>query len=206
MLQVRENSLREFASRNSSAAGRPRTNCSHIAGAAPAQVRRSRRTTIGAGRGGAIVNIVVCLVFVLLLSLALWWLFKNIGEAGQQYGEALVDTRYTDITVRCQTNMRTIWQNLQMYAATNGSLPESRDALVEWSGNSRLFRCPATDGPEYVYIPGQNEDMPATNILVYEPQAVHDGRCSVLRLGGQIELLTPEELKLAVAVTLANLR
>jgi len=40
--------------------------------------------------------------------------------------------------------------------------------------------------------------------LVYEPQAIHDGRCSVLRLGGQIELLTPEELKLAVIGTLTR--
>jgi len=182
MLQVRENSLREFAGRKSPAAGR----------------RNSR--------GGTVVNLVFALVLVLLLGMALWWVFKNVGEAGQQDGEALVGTKYTAITVRCQTNMRTIWQNLQMYAAANGSFPESRDALVEWSENSRLFRCPATDGPEYVYIPGQTGDMPATNVLVYEPQAMHDGRCSVLRLGGQIELLTPEELKLAVAATMANRR
>lgn len=182
MLRVRKDSVRGFASKK-----------------LPAVLRRN-------SFGGTVVNIAVGLVLVLLLGLGLWWVFKNVGEAGQQYGEALVDTKYTAITVGCQTNMRTIWQNLQMYAAANGSFPESRDALVEWSENWRLFRCPATDGPEYVYIPGQTGDMPATNILVYEPQAIHDGRCSVLRLGGRIELLTPEELKLAVAATLTNLR
>jgi|GEM_PF-561759 len=187
MLQVRWSPATRDAGRGSPAAGR------------------------GNSHGGTVANVVFGLVLVLLLGLALWWVFKNIGEAGQQYSQVLVDTKYTAITVRCQTNMRTIWQNLQMYAAANGKFPESKDALMEWSENSRLFRCPATDGPEYMYIPGQNPDMPATNspagragVLVYEPRAVHDGRCSVLRLGGQVELLTPEELKLAVAATLAR--
>ena len=48
--------------------------------------------------------------------------------------------------------------------------------------------------------------MPAENVLLYEPEAVHDGRCSILRLGGQLELLSPEELQVAVARTLAGLR
>jgi prepilin-type processing-associated H-X9-DG protein len=35
---------------------------------------------------------------------------------------------------------------------------------------------------------------------------MHDGRCNVLFLGGQIELLTPEQLKQAVEATQAHLR
>jgi prepilin-type processing-associated H-X9-DG protein len=35
---------------------------------------------------------------------------------------------------------------------------------------------------------------------------VHDGKCNVLFLGGQIEALTPEQLKQAVDATLARLR
>jgi hypothetical protein len=48
--------------------------------------------------------------------------------------------------------------------------------------------------------------MPPTNILLYEPKPVHDGRCSVLRLGGQLELLTSEELQHAITQTLATLQ
>ena len=156
--------------------------------------------------GGTIINVVAALIVLGLLGLGLWWVIKSLGQAGQQYTQTLIDTKYTAITVKCQTNLRAIWQNLQMYAVTNGSFPSSSKALVEWSGNSRLFRCPASDGRKYVYIPGQSSDLPPQNVLVYEPGAVHDGRCSVLLLGGQIGLLTPEELKVAVARTLASLK
>jgi len=48
--------------------------------------------------------------------------------------------------------------------------------------------------------------MLSDNILVFEPKAVHDGRCSVLRLSGRIELLTPDELKKAIGATLSRLK
>jgi hypothetical protein len=156
--------------------------------------------------GGTIVNVITALVFFGLLALGIWWAIKSLGEAGQQYTETLIGTKYTAETVKCQSNLRAIWQNVQMYAVTNGTFPPSIEALKEWSGNSRLFRCPGADGPEYVYIRGQNSDMPAENVLLYEPKAVHAGRCSVLRPGGQLELLSPEELQVAVASTLAGLR
>ncbi|MEK7995386.1 MAG: hypothetical protein AAB403_16410, partial [Planctomycetota bacterium] len=44
---------------------------------------------------------------------------------------------------------------------------------------------------------GHNGGMSPANILVYEPRSVHDGRWSILRLGGQLELLTPEVLQQA---------
>jgi len=157
-------------------------------------------------RGGTVINIIFLVVVLGLLCSGIWWIIKSFGEAGQQYTEVLIETKYTAETVKCQTNMRTIWQNLQMYAASNETLPGSMEALKEWSGDSRLFRCSARGGSEYVYIPGQGGDMAPTNVVVYEPVPVHDGRCSVLRLGGQIELLTPEELQAAVAGTLASLR
>jgi len=156
--------------------------------------------------GGTIVNIVSALIVLGLLGLGIWWVIKSLGQAGQQYGEALVDTKYSAITVKCQTNLRAIWQNLQMYVVSNERFPASQAALEEWSGNSQLFKCPAPDEQKYIYIPGQNGDMPPENILVFEPQPAHNGKCNVLRLNGQIELLTPEELKKAIDATLARLR
>jgi hypothetical protein len=48
--------------------------------------------------------------------------------------------------------------------------------------------------------------MPAANVLLFEPQPVHNGRCNVLYTNGQIELLPPEELKRAIEATRARLR
>jgi len=156
--------------------------------------------------GGTIINVVAAMIFFGLLGLGILWVIKNLGQAGQQYSEVLIGTRYTAITVKCQTNLRAIGQNIQMYAISNDRFPPSLEALVEWSGSTQLFKCPAPDGEKYVYIPGQNGGMSPANVLLYEPKAVHDGRCSVLLLGGQIGLLTPKELKVAVARTLASLR
>ena len=47
--------------------------------------------------------------------------------------------------------------------------------------------------------------MPGSNVLIYEPNAVHNGRCSVLLLSGEIGLATPEELKQGIQSTLARL-
>ena len=110
-------------------------------------------------RGDTIINVITALVFFGLLGLGLWWVIKSLGEAGQQYTGTLIETRYTAETVKCQTNLRAIWQNVQMYAVTNGTFPPSIEALKEWSGNSRLFRCPVSDELEYVYIRGQNGEM-----------------------------------------------
>ena len=174
------------------------------------RAKLSRHNFLSARRtdshGGTIINIVTAIIFFGLIALAVLWVIKNIGEAGQQYTDTMVKTKYTAITVKCQMNMRTIGQNIQMYAISNGSFPPSLEALIEWSGSTQLFQCPDPEGGKYVYIPGQNSSMPPTNILLYEPRPVHDGRCSVLRLGGQIELLSPEQVQTAVAQTLAGLR
>ena len=77
---------------------------------------------------------------------------------------------------------------------------------MRFSGNTQLFRCPSPEGEQYKYIPGHGANSPDSNVVLYEPKAVHDGRAGVLRLGGQVELLTPEELQQAIDQTLANLR
>jgi hypothetical protein len=156
--------------------------------------------------GGTVINIIFALIFFGLLAFGILWLIKGFGEVGQQYTDTMVQTKYNAITVKCQTNLRAIGQNIQIYAVSNEGFPPSQEELMKFSGNTQLFRCPAPDGEKYIYIPGQNGGMPPENILVYEPKAVHDGRCSVLRLGGQLELLTPEELQQALEQTRANIR
>jgi len=156
--------------------------------------------------GGTIINIVTAIVFFGLIALAVLWVIKNMGQAGQQYTESMVKTKYTAVTVKCQMNLRAIGQNIQIYAISNDSFPPSLEALIEFSGSTQLFQCPDPEGGKYIYIPGQNSSMPPTNVLLYESKPVHDGRCCVLRLNRQIELLSPEEVQQAVAQTMAGLR
>jgi len=172
--------------------------------------KRSRNNLLSARRtdshGGAIVNIITAIIFFGLIALAVLWVIKNIGQAGQQYTDGMIKTQNKAITVSCQMNLRTIAQNIQIYAMSNDSFPPSLEALIQWCGSTQLFQCPDPEGGRYVYIPGQNNSMPPANILLYESAPVHDGRCNVLRLGRQIELLSPEELKKAVAQTIASIR
>ena len=163
----------------------------------------ARRTD---SHGGTIINIITAIVFFGLIAFAVLWVIKNVGQAGQQYTDGMIKTQNKALTVTCQMNLRTIAQNLQIYAMSNDSYPPSLEALIEFCGSTQLFQCPDPEGGKYVYIPGQNSSMPPANVVLYEPKPVHDGRCCVLRLGRQIELLSPEELKQAVAQTLAGLR
>ena len=170
----------------------------------------TRQKSLSAQRGsvdvGKLVGIVISLIILGLLGFAAWWIIKSAGDAGSQYGEALVDTRRRAIALQCQLNLRSIWQNLRMYAADNESFPPSLEALVQWGADPQLLRCPAPDGQKYVYIPGQNEDSSGGNVLVYEPNAAHDGRCNLLRLDGQIELRTADQVQAAAAKTRVRLR
>lgn len=175
----------------------------------PSVGKRRRRPTLSPTyrRGDLDVGTFISVAFVVLvlglIGYGVWWVIKTFGEAGQQYTGAMVETKYTALTVKCQTNLRAIGQNIQMYAISNEEFPRSTQELIDFGGNTRLFRCPDPNGSRYIYIPGQLPDMPATNILVYEPKAVHNGRCGVLTLGGQIGLLTPEDLQAALAATQA---
>ena len=156
--------------------------------------------------GGTIVNIIAALVFFGLLGYGIMYLMKGFGEAGEQYGEVMVQAKDDATSVTCQMNLRTISQNLQMYAISNGTFPSSLEELIDFSGSTQLFKCPSPEGGQYKYIPGQGANASDQNIILYEPNAPHDGRAGVLRLNGQTELLSPLELQQAIAQTQANLR
>lgn len=155
--------------------------------------------------GGTIVNIITALVFFGLLAYGIMWLMKGYGQAGEQYAHTMVKAQHDATSVSCQMNMRSIGQNLQMYAITNGTYPASLEELIDFSGSTKLFKCPSPEGGQYEYIPGHGANSPDSNIVLYESKAVHDGRANVLRLGGQLEPLTPEELQQAIDQTRANL-
>jgi hypothetical protein len=150
---------------------------------------------------GKLIGIVIFLIFIGLIGFAIWWVTKSVGEAGSQYSGAMVDTKRKAVALQCQMNLSTIRQNLRIYSIEKESFPPSLKTLVDWGADSQLLRCTAQDGGEYVYIPGQNENTPGQNVLVYELKAVHGGRCNLLRVNGQMELLTPEQVQAAVTKT-----
>ena len=156
--------------------------------------------------GGRIIDVLAIAIVLGLIGMGVWWVIKTTGQAGQQYTEAMIKTSNKAMTITCQSNLQAIGKNVNIYAISNEHFPESQAELVEFGGYSKLFHCPDPNGSEYVYIPGQDGNMPPTNVLVYESKPVHDGRCNVLFLGGQIEALTPEQLKQAVEATTARLR
>ncbi len=155
-------------------------------------------------RGGTVVNHITAIVFFGLIALGVLWVMKQAGQATQQYGQAMIDTSYKASVIKCQMNMRSIYQSLQLYVMENDAFPSSQEELVNYCGDSRLFHCDEPNAPMYVYIPGQGGNMPPTNVLLYEPKPVHGGQCNVLFANGQIALLTPEELKQAIETTKAR--
>jgi len=155
---------------------------------------------------GKLIGIVISLIVLGLLGFGVVWIVKSMGEAGSQYTGAMVNTKRKAVALQCQMNLNNIWQNLRMYAIEKESFPPSLKALVDWGADSQLLHCPAPDGGQYVYIPGQNGNMPGQNVLVYELKAAHDGRCNLLRVNGQMELLTPEQVQAEVSKTYIRLR
>ena len=169
-----------------------------------------RQRSISAQRGsvgvGKLIGIVVSLIVLGLLGFGVWRIIKTMEEAGSQYTGAMVNTKRKAVALQCQMNLNTIWQNLRMYAIEKDGFPPSLKTLVDWGADSPLLRCSAPDGGQYVYIPGQNENMPGQNVLVYELKAAHDGRCNLLRVNGQVDLLTPEQVQAEVTKTYTRLR
>ena len=157
-------------------------------------------------RSGRIIDVLAIAIVLGLVGMGMWWVIKQWGTAGQQYADAMVKTKDKSVNIVCQSNMQTIFQNLHIYAISNEHFPESQSELTEFSGYAKLFHCPDPNGSQYVYIPGQGGDMSPTNVLLYETKPVHDGRCNVLFLSGQIDQLKPDELKVAVEATLAHLK
>ncbi|MCP4259929.1 MAG: hypothetical protein GY774_20810, partial [Planctomycetes bacterium] len=65
--------------------------------------------------GGTIINLLFALIFLGLIGWGVWWIIKSFGQAGEQYTQTMVNTKFTAETVKCQTNLRTIAQNIQIY-------------------------------------------------------------------------------------------
>jgi hypothetical protein len=95
---------------------------------------------------------------------------------------------------KCQFRLADLYKALQRHAAMEGKLPDSLEQLVR-SGSVQADQiiCPLDTVP-YAYVPGQSQDMDGMNILVYEDDAAHEGKCNIVRLSGALEAIAPEQL------------
>jgi len=146
-------------------------------------------------QGSSTTDMIFITLVIVLLGCGIWWIIKTIGQSGQQYSKALIKTSDSAVTMKCQMNMRSIWQCLQVYTVSEGRYPESGQAFRHVCGDLRLMHCPDPNGGDYVYIPPKRVDDTALRVLLYEPNAVHDEQCNVLLSNGQIGQIPPAELK-----------
>jgi hypothetical protein len=174
------------------------------------KIKQSRNHYFSNGRsyrtGGTVINIITAVIFFGLIVFGVMWVMKQTGEQVEQYSQGMVTAQNKATTTSCQLNLKSIYTNLQMYAIENNQFPDSLEEIVSWSGDSRLYKCPDPDGQEYIYIPGQRLNSPGSNIIMYESEPVHNGGCNVLRVNGAIDLISPEELEIAIRETKAHLR
>ena len=112
----------------------------------PAMVRRKGNSMLPPRArllGGTIINVVTGLVLLGLIGYGVYWIMKTMGEGGQQYATAMVNTHNQASSLSCQMNLRSIAQTLQTYAISNEAYPSSQQELVDFAGyGSKLFHGP----------------------------------------------------------------
>ncbi len=132
---------------------------------------------------------------VLVLGLIGWGIFYVIrlwGTATEQYTTTAINALNQTEALACQGNLRTLYQALMICVTSGEPMPQTKDELLSWCGSNKTFKCPDPNGGQYLYFPPETLDSPEPLILVYEPNAVHDGHFHVLLTDGSIQAV-PEE-------------
>lgn len=107
------------------------------------------------------------------------------------YLETVIHSKTFAETRTCQLRLRSLGQELRIYAAAEGKFPASLADLK----NPNLTKSPMRGNPEYIYIAGQSPNTPPRNILVYLEQTNHADKHHVLYIDGTTDSLTPEDLE-----------
>jgi len=171
---------------------------------------RSTRTSLrrrAAGRMAAAGG----LLLVPLLGVAIVMLiyFAPSGPEHKSYVETVVESKKKAVAVADVTELAGLYRELEMTAVVNdGRYPPLHELLQTSAIAQKLLRRPGddTDHP-CIYIEGQNENMPASNVLVYDINAAEaHGQGLVLYRNGSIEMLSAEQMEQAVAATRAHIQ
>ncbi len=149
-----------------------------------------------AGRAGLILVPLMGVAVIFAL-----YFFKPGG--GTSYTETVISAKdKAKITVQ-QVNLHSISKSLTVYGMRNaGRMPASTDELSSKCGVPRdKFADASPTGEGLIYIPGQSQRSPASNILLYPSAPDSKGLYPVLYLGGKIESLSEQQLNEAVDKT-----
>lgn len=165
----------------------------------PQRMRYSRRTGFGA----------MLLVLLLTIAIALILYFGKFGGGGQSYVQKNLSAKERAKHLAIDANLSSIHRSLQVYAAGNeGKFPATPEILAREANLPQGFiLLPSRPDQEHfaIYVSGQSQSMPASNILIYQAEVGNDGSCQVLRLGGQIERLSPDQVREALDQTQRSL-
>ena len=131
---------------------------------------------------------------------------KKDREESRGYLDVVLGSLSKAQIASAQANMRQLAMEMGLYAMDNIAFPPSLEALVEANdSDDRLIVTVGREPRAYSYIAGQNKTHPPANVLVYDEKPAYDGKCLVLRVGGNVELLSPEALEEAIEKTRAVL-
>lgn len=146
------------------------------------------------------VTIAIILAIVGGLVWGIMYTLKNVGQTGEQYAQGLAGGLERAKDVTCQENLANLYKTLAIFRQSEQGPPMTLHELIQknYSGPENL-RCPKTKTDfEYIY---QAETESPQNVLVYEPDAPHEGKGYVLRLNGRIDCVTSDQLKAEVDAT-----
>lgn len=136
------------------------------------------------------------LVVIAIISILL---FGRLGGKKSYVGSMKDANDLAEVHVS-RMDLVNLYKDLQMMFMTgDGSLPSEAEVMSNSSIAATLSERAAASGGRFVYVEGQNDRMPKSNILVYVMGAEGDTEVLVLRLGGTVETISvadlPGELK-----------
>ena len=156
-----------------------------------------------AGRG----FIGLTLLGLLIVIAIMLFLYYGHGPGSKGYVKTVVESKKVAARAVSQVELRDMFQSLQTYAITNeGAFPRSVEELIETTQMPQEWFAASADQEGLVYLPGQNERMPATNVLIYENNSNAPTGCLVLRLSGQVDRLPPQAVLQEVQQTRRSIR
>jgi len=149
------------------------------------------------------------LILLLAVAIGLALYFLRADKSGS-YARQTIKSKDRAEIVTGAADLVSVYKSMQIYASMNdGKFPESPEELIRAASLPRgLVFTPSRpfDDHQYIYLGGQDESMPASNILLYQANMTPGGKCQVLRLNGQVEMLTYEQVRAAIDRTTAHLK
>jgi phage FluMu protein Com len=198
------------AGRSDSAARAVRScpNCGTVFEGATCPRCRNRQKTYLPPRAnvGRWVLIAVGALAVAGLIWALAFVVKQFAAGPLEYQRQVAQTPKTVQGVMTKMNLASIGKAIRVYSAVNGSYPAILEQLVSGGLVPEAMLQARTPGKTLAYVAGQSDLSPGDNILVYEEQPGPDGLCDVLRISGQVQSLSPDQLRAALEQTKSQVR